>query len=118
MSRNFDNPKASKLGSSSVEDMLRGNADSVPVWHMMTCLLNVWEEAVLELISIATEHIAGSGLFFQYAGANGDFSITQVHSLHLSLAHPTEHSSQADGHTCTVVKDASKVHRISWEKSR
>ncbi len=55
-------------------------------------LLDVRKKAILELVSVAAEHVAGGGLLFQDAGADGDFAVTQVYRLYLPSPHIDEHA--------------------------
>ena len=46
-------------------------------------LLNPGEEALLELISIAAQHVAGIGLVIQQAGPDADLGAAHIQRLHL-----------------------------------
>ena len=51
-----------------------------------TCLLHIGEEANFQLISIATEHVAGSCLLLQDTGPDADFAVAIIYSLGLQIS--------------------------------
>ena len=54
----------------------------------MAHLLDIWEEAHFQLISIAAQHVAGCCLLFQDTGPDADLAVPIVQSL--SLQHETK----------------------------
>ena len=67
-------------------EAVSGSWRAVLLW--LAHLLDIWEEAHFQLISIAAQHVAGCCLLFQDTGPDADLAVPIVQSL--SLQHETK----------------------------